>query len=623
MKKKRLGEVLRERGQVSTADLDSTLQDQQGKLGRLGELMLERGFVSKKDLVAALLEVSPIPYLDCTTIEINPAVIKLIPAAMARSCRALPVEVRDSRLVVAMAEPQNLQILDELRFKTGMGIDPRLAFHAEIDAAVEKYYGKSEQAAGVPAEENAPPPEDKGIEFISWNEHQRNIEAMQEMQAELNQKSKATPAVVLVASMIRAAADKGASDIHVEPQLEDTAIRFRVDGMLREYLRIPRNLQNTVASRIKILADMDISERRTSQDGRFLVKLAGRRIDLRISTLPTQYGEKVVIRLLESETPSQDFVKLGFPVSIADALKRMLGLPQGMILVTGPTGSGKSTTLYSALTIVRKPSVNIITVEDPVEYALPGLNQVQVNTKAGMTFATCLRSILRQDPDIIMVGEIRDKETAEIATRAAQTGHLVLSTLHTNDSISAVTRLLDLGMEPFQLATSLTGIIAQRLIRKLCSCSKGIPATPEFTLQLLQAGVTDSPAFQYVAKGCEQCDLTGYRGRIGIYEMLVIDDSIRSAIRDGGRHDKIQPLARRNGMKLMHEYALEHVRDGLTTMDEVLRVVPIEPITTLKCEACQRELAASFLFCPFCGERGRGAPKLLQDSLTEPEVVNK
>src|SRR5713101_6229319 len=515
-----------------------------------------------------------------------------------------------------MAEPQNLHILDELRFQTGRDIVPRLAFRTEINAAVEKYYGKSEPTDDVPAEEHAPPPQERGIEFVSWNEQQRNIEAIEEMQSELSQKSKATPAVLLVASMIKAAVEKGASDIHVEPHSEDTAIRFRVDGMLREYQRVPRNLQHTVASRIKILADMDISERRASQDGRFLVRIAGRRIDLRISTLPTQYGEKVVMRLLESEAPSQDFEKLGFPVPIAEALKRMLGLPQGMILVTGPTGSGKSTTLYSSLTFVRKPSLNIITVEDPVEYALPGLNQVQVNTKAGVTFATCLRSILRQDPNVIMIGEIRDKDTAEIATKAAQTGHLVLSTLHTNDSISAVTRLLDLGMAPFQLATSLTGIIAQRLIRRLCSCSKEIPATPEFTVQLLQAGITDPPAVQRVVDGCDECDLTGYKGRIGIYEMLVLDDSIRSAIRDGGRTDTIRALARAGGMRLMHEYALQHVLQGLTTLEEVQRVVPLEQVSIAACTSCLRELSPVFLFCPYCGEK-----RAIQEASLPPQTA--
>jgi type IV pilus assembly protein PilB len=312
--------------------------------------------------------------------------------------------------------------------------------------------------------------------------------------------------------MIRAATTKKASDIHIEPQSTETSIRLRIDGILREHQRIPRALQNSVASRIKILSDMDIAERRVPQDGRFLVKILGRRLDLRVSTLPTQYGEKVVMRLLETDAPMQDFSALGFPDGMAGRLQHMLSLPQGTILVTGPTGSGKSTTLYSSLNFVRKSSINIITVEDPVEYAIPGLNQVQVNSKAGLSFASCLRSILRQDPNVIMLGEIRDKESAEIALKAAQTGHLVLSTLHTNDSISAITRLLDLGIPAFQLAASMTGIIAQRLIRRLCSCRKPALATPEYTAQLLQSGITSPPHERYTAIRCDDCDLTGYKG---------------------------------------------------------------------------------------------------------------
>jgi type IV pilus assembly protein PilB len=426
---------------------------------------------------------------------------------------------------------------------------------------------------------------------------------MREMQAELMQKSKTTPAVMLVASMIKAAAQRRASDIHIEPQSEETSIRLRVDGILREFERIPRALQNSVASRVKILSDMDIAERRAPQDGRFLVKIGDRRLDLRVSTLPTQYGEKVVMRLLESDAPAQDFEKLGFPAAIATEMKRMLALPQGLILVTGPTGSGKSTTLYASLNHVRKPSINIITVEDPVEYAIPGLNQVQVNVKAGLTFATSLRSILRQDPDVIMIGEIRDKETAEIAVKAAQTGHLVLSTLHTNDAVAAVTRLLDIGVPGFQIAASVTGIIGQRLIRKLCSCHQTSPATPEFISQMMLAGVMTPPATQNVAAGCDECDLTGYKGRIGIYEMLGVNNALRTAMREGGRNDEIRALARRNGMRLMHEYALERVKEGMTTLDEVFRVVPIEYSAPVNCESCQRELAGSYAFCPHCGER--------------------
>ena len=601
MKKKRLGEVLRERGHISHADLNKAIEDQQGKLIHLGELMLDRGLVSKNELAAALTEITHVPYVDCDNIEIEPEVLSLLPRAIAKRCCVLPVHCQGTKLVVAMAEPQNLQVLDELRFSTGMDIIPRFAFRIEISKAVDKAYGQVEEAQAAVAEAIAPTTDDPGMEFISSSSLQRNIDAMQEMQAELLQKS--TPAVRLVASTINAAATKGASDIHIEPQVTDTVIRLRVDGMLRDYQRIPRSLQNSVVSRIKILSDMDIAERRAPQDGRFLVKILGRKVDLRVSTLPTQYGEKVVMRLLESNAPLQNFGMLGIPPEISEGLLRVLAQPQGMLLVTGPTGSGKSTTLYSSLNQVRKPTVNIITVEDPVEYAVPGLNQVQVNTKAGLTFASCLRSILRQDPNVIMIGEIRDKETAEIAIKAAQTGHLVLSTLHTNDSAAAVTRLLDLGIPGFQIATSVTGIIAQRLVRRLCSCHDEIPMTPQYASKLLEAGLSDPPETQHVPNGCDACDLTGYKGRVGIYELLMLDESLRSAVRAGSRNDEIRILARQGGMKLMQQYALERVREGLTTLDEVLRVVPFEKLKASLCFSCKHDLSPAFIFCPYCGER--------------------
>jgi len=615
MKKKRLGEILRERNHVSVENLDKAIQEQQVKLVHLGELLLRRGAVSKADLVSALVETSRIPYFDCHSVEVDAETLQLITAAMARSCCALPLETVGNKLVVVMAEPQNLRFLDELRFKSGMQISPRLGFRAEVEAAIAINYASAESEAAaavataaatstvVSVKEIVLSAADAEMEFISSSSQERNVEAMREMQSELMQKSRTTPAVMLVASMIKAAAERRASDIHIEPHSDDTAIRFRVDGMLREYQRIPKVLQNSVASRIKILSDMDIAERRAPQDGRFLVKIGGRRIDLRVSTLPTQYGEKVVMRLLEGDAPLQDLARLGFPQWIEERLRPMLRLPQGMILVTGPTGSGKSTTLYSSLLLIRRPSINIITVEDPVEYAVAGLNQVQVNTKAGLTFASCLRSILRQDPNVIMIGEIRDKETAEIALKAAQTGHLVLSTLHTNDSVSAVTRLLDLGVPGFQIATSLTAIIAQRLIRRLCICSKSVPTTPEYASQLVLAGIPDPPPFHNALNGCEICDLTGFKGRIGIYEMLAVDEPIRAAIREGGNSDEIRTLARQSGMKLMQEYALEHVRDGLTTLEEVQRVVPFAPVNTISCVSCGRELSPAFLFCPHCGKK--------------------
>jgi type IV pilus assembly protein PilB len=605
MKKKRLGEVLRERGQVSPADLNKAIEDQQGKLVHLGELMLERGVVSKDDLASALTEITHIPFVDCENIEIDPEILKLLPHSIARRSCVLPLACQGTKLVTVMAEPQNLHMIDELRFMSGMDIVPRFSFRSDIEAAVEKWYGAVEEAEAAVAEAIAPANEDPGMEFISSSSLQRNIEAMQEMQAELLHKS--TPAVRLVASTIAAAAGKQASDIHIEPQATDTVIRLRVDGMLRDYQRIPRSLQNSVVSRIKILADMDIAERRAPQDGRFLVKISGKKIDLRVSTLPTQYGEKVVMRLLEADAPLQNYAALGLAPEIAEGLTRILAQPQGMLLVTGPTGSGKSTTLYSSLHMVRKPTVNIITVEDPVEYAVPGLNQVQVNTKAGLTFATCLRSILRQDPNVIMVGEIRDRETAEIAIKAAQTGHLVLSTLHTNDAVSAVTRLLDLGVPGFQIATSVSGIIAQRLVRRLCACRMEVPMASEYASRLARAGIQDPPQTQHLPNGCDACDLTGYKGRIGIYEMLVLDDAIRGAVRSGGRNEEIRSLARNNGMKLMQEYALDRVRQGLTTLDEVQRVVPFEQINVSYCAACHHELSPAFVFCPYCGEKKHGA----------------
>jgi type IV pilus assembly protein PilB len=602
MKKKRLGEVLRERGHITPADLTKIIEEQQGKLIHLGELMLERGSVAKKDLGAALTEVTRVAYVDCDNIEPDPEVLKILPHAVAKRCCVLPLHCQGTKLVVVMAEPQNLAILDELRFSTGMDILTRLAFRSEIQTAVDKWYGAAEQAEATVAEAMIPPPSsDPGMEFISSSSLQRNIDAMQEMQAELMQKS--TPAVRLVASTITAAALKMASDIHIEPQSTDTIVRLRVDGMLRDYQRIPRSLQNSLVSRIKILADMDIAERRAPQDGRFLVKISGRKVDLRVSTLPTQYGEKVVMRLLESDAPAQGFSTLGIPAEICDKLSSVLAQPQGMLLVTGPTGSGKSTTLYSSLNRLRKPTVNIITVEDPVEYAVPGINQVQVNSKAGLTFATCLRSMLRQDPNVIMIGEIRDKETAEIAIKAAQTGHLVLSTLHTNDSVAAVTRLLDLGVPGFQIATSVTGIIAQRLVRRLCACHDEVPASPEYISRLLQAGITAPPNKQSVPVGCDTCDLTGYKGRVGIYEMLILNEEVRAAVRSGSRNDEVRALARQNGMKLMQEYALQRVCEGLTTLDEALRVVPFEPIRASACPFCRREVSPAFIFCPYCGSK--------------------
>jgi type IV pilus assembly protein PilB len=602
MKRKKLGEILQDGGKISAAELQQLFEEQKGKMVRLGELILERGLVDKPSLVKALEEVSRVPYLDCTTIQCDAAVLKLIPKPMAVRLDILPVRMEEPRLVVVMAEPQNVATIDELRFTSGKDISPRLGFRAEIISAIVRNYEHFESTAPArQAADDAASKTGTEMEFISTSSRQANRDAVLEMQAELNQKK--TPAVRLLSEIIHKAIEKQASDIHIEPQDAATVVRIRVDGVLRELESVPRNVQNSLVSRIKILSDMDIGERRTPQDGRFMVAVGQRRVDMRVSTLPTQYGEKVVMRLLEASAPISSFADMGFPPDVADRMGQLIAQPQGLLLVTGPTGSGKSTTLYSALNLLRKPAVNIVTVEDPVEYALSGVNQVHVNTRAGLTFASCLRSILRQDPNVIMIGEIRDLETAEIAMKAAQTGHMVLSTLHTNDSISAIARLLDLGIPEYLIASSVTGILAQRLLRKLCACHDQKQVTPDYAERLATAGWILPPDSIGWPRGCIICDHTGYKGRVGIYELLLIDDTVRSILRDGYKPDLVRTAARAAGMRRMQEDALEKLQAGVTTFEEVIRVVPMNALATSGCDRCGHELPPAYHFCPYCGTR--------------------
>jgi len=601
MRRKRLGEVLHERGKISAKDLETALEEQQQKLSHLGELLLERGLVSKSDLIAALEEVSLVPYVDIANTPVDAATLQLIPRELAERLCVLPIRRDLSRLVVVMSDPRNTAVRKELAAITGMSISPRLAFHAELREAIAHHYSQlsaegSAETLSVISGNSA-----EEMEFISTSTRQANKDAIAEAQAEL--RSQKTPAVRLVSEIIHAAMEKRASDIHIDPRLKDTVVRIRIDGVLRDFQHVPRTIQHPLFSRIKILADMDIADHRNPQDGRFMISTKSRSLDLRVSTLPTQYGEKVVIRLLEPSAPLLNFVEIGFAAGIAESLQRLLMLPQGLILVTGPTGSGKSTTLYSALNILRKPSVNIVTVEDPVEYALPGINQVHVNTRAGLTFASALRSMLRQDPNVIMIGEIRDQETAEIALKAAQTGQLVLSTLHTNDSVSAIVRLLDLGVPPFLIASSVVGVIAQRLVSKLCSCHSVEPMTAELFARLSEAGLPATRQEVRIPGTCGLCDRTGFRGRAAVAELLIINEAIRGMIRAGESTDAVRELARMRGMRLMHEDGLDKVKMGLTTYDEILRIVPFEAVVRSLCAACGQQLHAEFQFCPFCGER--------------------
>jgi type IV pilus assembly protein PilB len=605
MKKKRLGELLRDRGQVTAEDLSKALDEHHQKLVLLGEVLLQRGYVDRSNLISALQEVSKVPYIDCTSVRVEPDILKLIPRATAVRFCVLPLRMERHRLVVVMAEPQNVQMLTELGFAAGRGITPQFGFRAEILAAIENNYGGFAEAhprsVGAPAVFASSSL--ASVEFGGSDTLREQGIPLEQLQAEL----KNSPAVALVSNIIASAASKDASDIHLEPSAQGLVVRLRIDGILRELTTVPEDLRHLVISRVKVLADMDIAERRKPQDGRVVTQVASKRLDLRISVLPTHRGEKAVIRLLDPSAPRLRFPDLGMGPDIADPLSRILERPQGMILVTGPTGSGKTTTLYAALHQLRSPGVNITTVEDPVEYMLEGANQVQVNTKAGLTFAKTLRSILRQDPNVIMVGEIRDGETAEIALKSAQTGHFVLTTVHTNDSISAIARLIDLQVPGFLIAASVTAVLSQRLARKLCRCCDRVPATPEYSAQLAAAGVRNPGTEMYIPVGCRACDNLGFRGRVGIFEILVLDDPIRTCIRNAGNPDELRTLARSSGMKNMQEDAMEKVRDGLTTMQEVLRVVPFDQSSARCCEGCGHTLAETFLFCPYCGSKRAAA----------------
>jgi len=581
------------------------LQQEQEKDKRLGEILLKDGLVSKVEIGHALEQIQGIPYVECPPPSVDQSVIDLVPQTIAIRCCALPLEIKGRKLVVAMAEPQNLSYLDELRFRVGMPILPRFSFREDILAAIDKFYGD-----GVPGEDF---PEDEesatmfgrdqesleDVEFITEDPDDEATEA----QRELHAGRKRTPAVRYLADIMSSAVEKSASDIHIEPRNGPTLVRIRVDGILRELMTMPAEFQASVVSRVKILSNMDIAERRVPQDGRFLMQHKGRRLDLRISTLPTHFGEKVVIRVLDPRSTLITLDQLGFSERLAGCLKKILSMPQGMLLVTGPTGSGKSTTLYGALNLLRSPRNNIVTVEDPVEFMLEGVNQVQVHPKAGLTFATCLPSILRQDPDVIMIGEIRNGETAEIAMNASQTGHLVLSTLHTNDSIGAVTRLIDLGVPAYLIASSLTGVLAQRLVRRLCVCRKQKPASPAYTEKLARIGVANPEqyTFEYEPLGCSVCEATGFKGRVGIYEMLPVEDAVRDAIHSQANSDAILAIARAGGFKTLQEDALEKLMAGLTSLEELQRVVPWDAIKSPRCKSCSNEIGSNVGFCPHCG----------------------
>lgn len=551
--KKRLGDILVLDGVITEDQLYKALSLQKGTGNKLGAILIAQGWLTEDQLFRVLEEQYQIPYIDINTIYIDPKVPKLISEILARKHMAIPVKLDKNRLTIAMVDPLDIIAKDDIRITTGLEIEVVISQQQDIARAINRYYDSSERA-------------ERAVE-----EFRSQAGVVDEEEAEEDADVTNAPMVRLVNTIIAQAVRSKASDIHIEPQEKNVRIRYRIDGELREVMSPSKATHSAIVTRIKIMGKMNISEKRIPQDGRVETVIEGYPIDMRLSVLPTVYGEKIVIRLLDRSGLMIRKDELGFSEWNLSQLERIMKVPEGIILVTGPTGSGKTTTLYTLLKELNKESKNIITVEDPVEYRLEGINQVQVNNKAGLTFANGLRSILRQDPDIIMVGEIRDAETAEIAVRAAITGHIVLSTIHTNDTASTISRLEDMGIESYLVSSSVVGIIAQRLVKKLClKCKTTQQATPD-ELKLLGMPLDASLEISK-SKGCNSCGHTGYSGRTAIHEVLVVDREIRNMVVLGKSVDEVKQRARQKGMTTLNETARELVIKGVTSVDEMLRM---------------------------------------------------
>ena len=558
----RLGEILLQANLISRDHLEQAIAQQKVDGGRLGSILTKLGLVNEQDVSRYLGEKFGIPYIDLDAQTVAPEVIRLLHPSIVQRHLVIPVAKSGTTLSMAMADPTNVHAVDDIKFMTGLKVELMVATESAIRRAIDRYYDASETLQNVIASI-----EDAGMEVME-NREDANLNL-----SDLKQAVEEAPVVKLVNLILAEAIKRGASDIHAEPYEKVFRVRFRIDGVLYEVMTPPLGLKNAIISRLKIMASLDISERRLPQDGRMKVKFKGREVDFRVSTLPTLFGEKVVMRLLDKSNLKLDLSKLGFaPKALAD-FEAAIRAPYGMILVTGPTGSGKTTTLYSALDRLNQPETNIMTAEDPVEFNIRGINQVQIRESIGLNFAAALRSFLRQDPDVIMVGEIRDYETAEIAVKAALTGHLVLSTLHTNDAPSAVTRLLNMGIEPFLVASSVILILAQRLLRRVCvKCKTPVTIQPH---ALIDIGLTEEEAASiacYKGTGGEACSGTGYKGRIAIYEVMALSPELHDMVLRGASPQEIKRGAIQQGMQTLRMSGLQKLQEGITTVEEVLRV---------------------------------------------------
>jgi type IV pilus assembly protein PilB len=572
----KIGDLLVKENLISQQQLKEALEHQRVNGGRLGNCLITLGFVTDDEITAILSRQYGVPSINLSFFDVDPSVVKLIPIETAQKYQILPLSRVGSTLTIAMIDPTNVFAMDDIKFMTGFNIEPVVASETAIRESIHKYYGTTHAIELKRVMEDIAVVDSKLIESAD----DTSLELAAEEEAidleGLEQAAEEAPIIKLVNLILSNSLNRGASDIHIEPYEKEFRVRFRIDGVLVNIMSPPLKLKDAITSRIKIMAKLDISEKRLPQDGRIKIKMKNngkvKDLDFRVSVLPTLYGEKVVMRLLDKDNLMLDMTRLGFEPESLKRFEHAILKPYGMVLVTGPTGSGKTNTLYSSIAQLNKVDTNIMTAEDPVEFNLPGINQVQMKEQIGLNFAAALRSFLRQDPNIILVGEIRDFETAEIAIKAALTGHLVLSTLHTNDAPSTISRLMNMGIEPFLVATSVHLICAQRLIRRVCKECKEETNTPPQAL--VDAGFSPAEAKKivtYRGKGCATCNGTGYKGRVGLYEVMEINDDVRELILIGASALELKKKAMEHGMISLRASGLQKLRDGVTTIEEVLR----------------------------------------------------
>ena len=589
----RLGDLLIKRNYITPDQLKRALDEQKLKGGRLESNLVRLGYIKEDELLSFLSAQYRVPSVKISKMEINPSVIKLIPSSLSKKYFIIPINRTGPKLTLAMADPSNIVVIDEIKFMTGFNVEPVVASETEIIDAIKKYYGGGGNVAGLGSisfeasdydlnDEKVSASGD-GImlddDVVNVDDFDKlvhgavdNVEVVETQNLEDSMDIEG-PIIKIVNGILIKAIKLGASDIHFEPYERTFRVRYRIDGVLRRDMSLPTQIKNAMTSRLKIMARLDIAEKRLPQDGRIKLRMGkGGEMDFRVSSIPTLFGEKVVLRLLDKSALQLDMTKLGFEESSLADLKAAIHKPVGMILVTGPTGSGKTTTLYSALSELNKETENIITAEDPIEYNFMGINQVQMHEEIGLTFASSLRSFLRQDPDIIMVGEIRDFETAQIAVQAALTGHLVLSTVHTNDAPGTINRLIDMGIEPFLISSAVILILAQRLIRKTCmDCREPVKVHPQLLIDL---GIPpdEVKSFQvYKGKGCSICNNTGYKGRVGLYEVMPMREEVRELVLSRASNSEVKKEAIRLGMKTLRQSGVMKIKEGVTTIEEVLR----------------------------------------------------